>query len=83
MKSKKEYNILTDGYSLIAKLGSCPSCGQQVYTDSKICPHCGHEFTEDEYDNLKTRVRRRELKSIIWGLLFFLLFFALVFYFAS
>ncbi len=25
-------------------LTSCPACSEQVSTDAKACPHCGHPF---------------------------------------
>ena len=31
-----------------AELNTCPDCGNEVYDQAPICPHCGHAFSEGE-----------------------------------
>lgn len=47
--------------------GPCPSCGLHVKSRTEKCPHCGHEFSEEEIEAIRVQADRQFRKSALWG----------------
>src|SRR5688572_12697692 len=35
----------------LSESSTCSECGEPVDNLRKTCPHCGHEYSEDEFDD--------------------------------
>jgi hypothetical protein len=48
---------------------TCPDCGREVSTLAEACPQCGHPFTPQQAETLKTEVSRSAVASLVFSLL--------------
>ena len=55
--------------------GPCPRCGLHVQWGDRQCPHCGHQLTQADIDDIKSYISEQKAlgikRAIIWVPLMF------------
>ena len=50
----------------------CPSCSQLVHRLECECVHCGHKFSEGEYEAIQKEIGKKEFKGYVFGVCVFM-----------